>query len=158
MRGGHCLLAVPKALSRQQGDPAAACPFDVGHSGFVMAEGAAVLVLERAEFARARGTRGYGAVAGAAVTSSARHIPASNTEGQVRAIQTALWNAELEPADIGRVHDHAVWAARRPARPIAPSTTARTLSIPPVHLGSSSRTHVTINVEDTCRNPRKRHA
>lgn len=123
--GGHCLLAVPKALSRQQGDPAAACSFDVGHSGFVMAQGAAV-------------------------TSSARRISASDAEGQVRAIQTTLQDAELEPADIGHVHAHAVWAARRPARPTAPSTTARTL-------GSSSRTHVTVHVEDTYRNPRKRH-
>ncbi|MFD4873087.1 hypothetical protein ACFWOB_06925 [Streptomyces sp. NPDC058420] len=79
---------------------------------------------------------------GAAVTSSARHISASDTEGQVRAIQTSLQDAELEPADIGQVHAHAVWAARRPVRPTAPSTTARTL-------GSSSRTHVTVNAEDT---------
>lgn len=115
--GGHCLLAVPKALSRQQGDPAAAGSFDVGHSRFVMAEDAAV-------------------------TSNARHISAFGDEGQVRAIQTTLQDAELEPADIGHVYAHAVWAARRPTRPTAPSTTARTL-------GSSSRTHVTINVEDT---------
>ncbi|MEV6510659.1 beta-ketoacyl-[acyl-carrier-protein] synthase family protein [Streptomyces sp. NPDC051642] len=101
-------FAQMKALSRQEGDPAAVSrPFDVDRSGFVIAEGAAVLVLERAEFARARGARVYGAVAGAAVTSSARHISASDTEGQVRAIQTALRDAELEPSDIGHVHAHA---------------------------------------------------
>ncbi|WP_405974117.1 beta-ketoacyl-[acyl-carrier-protein] synthase family protein [Streptomyces sp. NBC_00988] len=101
-------FAQMKALSRQEGDPAAVSrPFDAGRSGFVIAEGAAVLVLERAEFARARGARVYGAVAGAAVTSSARHISASDTEGQVRAIRTALWDAELEPSDIGHVHAHA---------------------------------------------------
>lgn len=101
-------FAQMKALSRQEGDPAAVSrPFDAGRSGFVIAEGAAVLVLERAEFARARGARVYGAVAGAAVTSSARHISASDTEGQVRAIRTALRDAELEPSDIGHVHAHA---------------------------------------------------
>ncbi|MEV8538202.1 beta-ketoacyl-[acyl-carrier-protein] synthase family protein [Streptomyces sp. NPDC051572] len=101
-------FAQMKALSRQEGDPAAVSrPFDAGRSGFVIAEGAAVLVLERAEFARARGARVYGAVAGAAVTSSARHISASDAEGQVRAIRTALWDAELEPSDIGHVHAHA---------------------------------------------------
>ncbi|MFJ8141826.1 beta-ketoacyl-[acyl-carrier-protein] synthase family protein [Streptomyces sp. NPDC096013] len=97
-----------KALSRQEGDPAAVSrPFDADRSGFVIAEGAAVLVLERAEFARARGARVYGAVAGAAVTSSARHISASDTEGQVLAIQGALRDAELGPSDIGHVHAHA---------------------------------------------------
>lgn len=97
-----------KALSRQEGDPAAVSrPFDADRSGFVIAEGAAVLVLERAEFARARGARVYGAVAGAAVTSSARHISASDTEGQVLAIQGALRDAELSPSDIGHVHAHA---------------------------------------------------
>ncbi|MFD4553347.1 beta-ketoacyl-[acyl-carrier-protein] synthase family protein [Streptomyces sp. NPDC058469] len=101
-------FAQMKALSRQEGDPAAVSrPFDAGRSGFVIAEGAAVLVLERAEFARARGARVYGAVAGAAVTSSARHISASDTEGQVRSIETALREAELEPSDIGHVHAHA---------------------------------------------------
>ncbi|MFG2375580.1 beta-ketoacyl-[acyl-carrier-protein] synthase family protein [Streptomyces sp. NPDC048504] len=101
-------FAQMKALSRQEGDPAAVSrPFDAGRSGFVIAEGAAVLVLERAEFARARGARVYGAVAGAAVTSSARHISASDTEGQVRAIRTALRDAELGPSDIGHVHAHA---------------------------------------------------
>ncbi|MFJ9248265.1 beta-ketoacyl-[acyl-carrier-protein] synthase family protein [Streptomyces sp. NPDC101776] len=97
-----------KALSRREGDPAAVSrPFDAGRDGFVIAEGAAVLVLERAEFARARGARVYGAVAGAAVTSSARHISASDIEGQVLAIQGALRDAELAPADIGHVHAHA---------------------------------------------------
>jgi 3-oxoacyl-[acyl-carrier-protein] synthase II len=101
-------FAQMKALSRREGDPAAVSrPFDAGRDGFVIAEGAAVLVLERAEFARARGARVYGAVAGAAVTSSARHISASDTEGQVLAIQGALRDAELEPSDIGHVHAHA---------------------------------------------------
>ncbi|MEU9137138.1 beta-ketoacyl-[acyl-carrier-protein] synthase family protein [Streptomyces sp. NPDC048404] len=101
-------FAQMKALSRQQGDPAAVSrPFDAARSGFVMAEGAAVLVLERAEFARARGARVYGTVAGAAVNSSARHISASDTEGQVLAMRAALRDARLEPRDVGHVHAHA---------------------------------------------------
>jgi 3-oxoacyl-[acyl-carrier-protein] synthase II len=101
-------FAQMKALSRQEGDPALVSrPFDAARSGFVMAEGAAVLVLERAGFARARGARAYGAVAGAAVTSSAGHISASDTEGQVAAVRGALRDARLEPRDIGHVHAHA---------------------------------------------------
>ena len=55
-----------------------------------MGEGAGLVVLERAEFARARGARVYGSVAGAAVTSSADHITASDVAGQVRAVESAL--------------------------------------------------------------------
>ncbi|MFD9069049.1 beta-ketoacyl-[acyl-carrier-protein] synthase family protein [Streptomyces lasiicapitis] len=101
-------FAQMKALSLDKGDPAAVSrPFDARHSGFVIAEGAALLVLERAEFARARGARVYGALAGAAVNSSARHISASDVEGQVLAIQAALRDADLAPQDIGHVHAHA---------------------------------------------------
>ncbi|MFF3415309.1 beta-ketoacyl-[acyl-carrier-protein] synthase family protein [Streptomyces sp. NPDC002698] len=101
-------FAQMKALSRQEGDPAAVSrPFDAARSGFVMAEGAAVMVLERAEFARARGARVYGTVAGAAVGSSARHISASDTEGQVLAMRAALRDARLEARDVGHVHAHA---------------------------------------------------
>ncbi|MGW2831783.1 beta-ketoacyl-[acyl-carrier-protein] synthase family protein [Streptomyces sp. NPDC001286] len=97
-----------KALSQQGGDPAAVSrPFDANRSGFVMAEGAAVVVLERAGFARARGARVYGTLAGAAVNSSARHISASDSEGQVLAMRAALRDAGLEPDDIGHVHAHA---------------------------------------------------
>ena len=101
-------FAQMKALSVQDGDPAAVSrPFDAARSGFVIAEGAALLVLERAEFARARGARVYGAVAGAAVHSSAHHITASDAEGQVQAMRTALADAGVEARDIGHVHAHA---------------------------------------------------
>lgn len=97
-----------KALSVQGGDPAAVSrPFDADRSGFVIAEGAALVVLERAEFARARGARVYGAVAGAAVHSSAHHITSSDAEGQVQAMRTALADAGVEARDIGHVHAHA---------------------------------------------------
>ncbi|AYG83639.1 3-oxoacyl-[acyl-carrier-protein] synthase 2 [Streptomyces hundungensis] len=101
-------FAQMKALSTEDKDPAAVSrPFDVDRSGFVMGEGAGLLVLERAEFARARGARVYGSVAGAAVTSSADHITASDVAGQVRAIENALRDAELGRSDIGVVHAHA---------------------------------------------------
>ncbi|WP_328313593.1 beta-ketoacyl-[acyl-carrier-protein] synthase family protein [Streptomyces sp. NBC_00442] len=101
-------FAQMKALSTEGGDPRAVSrPFDADRSGFVMGEGAGLLVLERAGFARARRARVYGSVAGAAVTSSADHITASDVDGQVRAIESALRNAELAPSDIGVVHAHA---------------------------------------------------
>ncbi|MCT9088325.1 beta-ketoacyl-[acyl-carrier-protein] synthase family protein [Streptomyces sp. ASQP_92] len=101
-------FAQMKAVSTEGKDPAAVSrPFDVDRSGFVMGEGAGLFVLERAEFARARGARVYGAVAGAGVTSSARHITASDVAGQVRAIDIALRDAELGRSDIGVVHAHA---------------------------------------------------
>ncbi|MEV8454548.1 beta-ketoacyl-[acyl-carrier-protein] synthase family protein [Streptomyces sp. NPDC052095] len=101
-------FAQMKALSTRSEDPEAVSrPFDVGRSGFVMGEGAGMMVLEREEFARARSVRGYGALAGGSVGSSADHITASDTAGQVRAIELALRDAGLAPADIGVVHAHA---------------------------------------------------
>ncbi|MFF3345839.1 beta-ketoacyl-[acyl-carrier-protein] synthase family protein [Streptomyces sp. NPDC002779] len=101
-------FAQMKALSVRGGDPAAVSrPFDAARSGFVIAEGAALVVLERAEFARARGARVYGALAGAAVQSSAQHITASDAEGQIQAMRTALADAGVEARDIGHVHAHA---------------------------------------------------
>ncbi|RKN62831.1 beta-ketoacyl-[acyl-carrier-protein] synthase family protein [Streptomyces klenkii] len=101
-------FAQMKALSTDDGDPRAVSrPFDAARSGFVMAEGAGVVVLERAEFARARSARTYGKLAGAAVSSSAHHITASDAEGQVHAIRTALRDAGLGPQDVDNVHAHA---------------------------------------------------
>ncbi|MEW2436488.1 beta-ketoacyl-[acyl-carrier-protein] synthase family protein [Streptomyces caniferus] len=101
-------FAQMKALSRRSEDPESVSrPFDVDRSGFVMGEGAGIMVLERAEFARARGARAYGTLAGSAVSSSANHITASDAAGQVHAIETALRDAELTPQDIGHVHAHA---------------------------------------------------
>ncbi|MFF0739712.1 beta-ketoacyl-[acyl-carrier-protein] synthase family protein [Streptomyces sp. NPDC004111] len=101
-------FAQMKALSTRSDDPAAVSrPFDVDRSGFVMGEGAGMVVLERAEFARARGARTYGSLAGSSVTSSAHHITASDTDGQVHAIGMALRDAGVDAADIGVVHAHA---------------------------------------------------
>ncbi|MEE1743051.1 beta-ketoacyl-ACP synthase, partial [Streptomyces sp. JV184] len=72
-----------------------------------MGEGAGMMVLERAEFARARGVRAYGTLAGSAVGSRANHITASDAEGQAFAMELALRDAGGAPADIGVVHAHA---------------------------------------------------
>ncbi|MGW2340023.1 beta-ketoacyl-[acyl-carrier-protein] synthase family protein [Streptomyces sp. NPDC001661] len=101
-------FAQMKALSTRSDDPEAVSrPFDTERSGFVMGEGAGMVVLERPEFARARGARAHGTLAGSAVTSSADHITASDADGQSFAMNLALRDAGVAPADIGVVHAHA---------------------------------------------------
>ncbi|WP_327674383.1 MULTISPECIES: beta-ketoacyl-[acyl-carrier-protein] synthase family protein [unclassified Streptomyces] len=101
-------FAQMKALSTRSDDPEAVSrPFDVERSGFVMGEGAGMMVLERPEFARARGARVHGTLAGSAVSSSADHITASDADGQSFAMELALRDADVTPADIGVVHAHA---------------------------------------------------
>ncbi|MFJ6698164.1 beta-ketoacyl-[acyl-carrier-protein] synthase family protein [Streptomyces sp. NPDC091272] len=102
-------FAQMKALSTRGDDPEAVSrPFDVDRSGFVMGEGAGLVVLERADFARARrNPRTYGTLAGGAVTSSAAHITASDADGQVQAIEAALRDAQVTASDIGHIHAHA---------------------------------------------------
>ncbi|MFD5477722.1 beta-ketoacyl-[acyl-carrier-protein] synthase family protein [Streptomyces hawaiiensis] len=96
------------ALSTANDDPEGACrPFDAKRNGFVLAEGGTVVVLERAEHARARGSRAYAAALGAGISSSAAHITASDVPGQVRAITRSLRDAGVGPRDVGHVHAHA---------------------------------------------------
>ncbi|GGI02710.1 beta-ketoacyl-[acyl-carrier-protein] synthase family protein [Arthrobacter liuii] len=97
-----------RALSTRSGDPQRASrPFDGGRDGFVLAEGAAVVVLESERHARARGAAILGAVAGGAVTSDANDIVAADPAMQRRVMQKALDAAGMQPADIGFVHAHA---------------------------------------------------
>jgi 3-oxoacyl-[acyl-carrier-protein] synthase II len=97
-----------RALSTRSGDPQRASrPFDGGRDGFVLAEGAGVVVLESEEHARARGAAVLGAVAGGAVTSDANDIVAADPAMQRRVMQKALDSAGMQPADIGFVHAHA---------------------------------------------------
>ncbi|MEU2448671.1 beta-ketoacyl-[acyl-carrier-protein] synthase family protein [Streptomyces sp. NPDC012765] len=101
-------FAQAKAHSTRNDDPAAASrPFDTGRDGFVIGEGAGLVVLERAEFAAGRGARVYARLAGAGVTSDAHHITAAHAPGQVRAMRTALASAGLSPADVALVYAHA---------------------------------------------------
>ncbi|MQS12526.1 beta-ketoacyl-ACP synthase II [Streptomyces kaniharaensis] len=101
-------FAQAKAHSTRNDEPARASrPFDVDRDGFVIGEGAAVVVLERADFAAARGARTHAALVGAAVTSDAYHITAAAAEGQVRAMRRAIAESGLAPQDIALVHAHA---------------------------------------------------
>ncbi|GEL25181.1 3-oxoacyl-ACP synthase [Pseudonocardia sulfidoxydans NBRC 16205] len=99
-----------RTLSRRNDDPERASrPFDTGRDGFVLGEGAGILVLERAEFARARGATVHGRLAGYGLTSDGYHItgPDPSGAGQSRAMLKAVQTAGLEPSDITHVNCHA---------------------------------------------------
>ncbi len=103
-------FAAMHALSTRNGDPQAASrPYDVDRDGFVLGEGAATLVLESLEHARARGATVHAILAGAGVTSDGYHIAAPEPEGRgaSRAIAAALKDADLSPRDIVHVNAHA---------------------------------------------------
>jgi 3-oxoacyl-[acyl-carrier-protein] synthase II len=102
-------FAAMRALSTRNDDPAAASrPFDGGRDGFVVAEGAAVLVLEELEHARARDARIYAELVGYGVSSDANHVSDPDPVGAnaARAVRMALTDAALEPADVGYVNAH----------------------------------------------------
>ncbi|MFB9495983.1 beta-ketoacyl-[acyl-carrier-protein] synthase family protein [Saccharothrix mutabilis subsp. capreolus] len=99
-----------RTMSTRNDDPTRASrPFDVDRDGFVLGEGAGIMVLEREEFARARGARIYGKLAGIGTSSDGHHITAADPEGlgQSRAIAAAIRTAGLSPTDIGHVNCHA---------------------------------------------------
>jgi 3-oxoacyl-[acyl-carrier-protein] synthase II len=98
-----------QALSVRNDEPQKASrPFDRDRDGFVMSEGAGILVLEEYEHARARGARIYAEVAGFGSTCDAYHLTAPEPEGRgvARAIQLALSDAGLAPEDIDFVSAH----------------------------------------------------
>ncbi len=96
------------ALSvRHDAPKAASRPLDRHRDGFVMAEGAGAVVLERADAARARGATIHGILAGAGVTSDAHDMTAPDQDGQIRAIRGALETGNLSPSDITHVNAHA---------------------------------------------------
>lgn len=89
------------------GNPAASCrPFDKERSGFVLAEGAAALVLETADSALRRGAKIYGEICGYGSSSDAKHLTLPSSEGQYRAIRMALAESGIEPAGIHYLNAH----------------------------------------------------
>ncbi|MFL6123060.1 beta-ketoacyl-[acyl-carrier-protein] synthase family protein [Actinophytocola sp.] len=103
-------FAQSRTLSLRNDEPdRASRPFDVDRDGFVLGEGAGVLILESAEHARARGARVYGKLAGTGITSDAYHITGNHPEGigQMAAMTKAIQQAGLTAADIGHVNAHA---------------------------------------------------
>jgi 3-oxoacyl-[acyl-carrier-protein] synthase II len=106
---GIAAFASMKALSTRNEEPLRASrPFDRERDGFVMGEGAGVMILEDEEHARARGARIYAELAGYGATDDAFHItsPAEGGEGAMRAMRIALRKAGCEPADVDYINAH----------------------------------------------------
>lgn len=103
-------FAAMHALSKRNDDPEAASrPYDTGRDGFVLGEGAAVIVLETLEHAQARGAKIYAELASTGMSSDAHHIAAPEPDGAgaARAILEALDRADLSVHDIAHINVHA---------------------------------------------------
>jgi 3-oxoacyl-[acyl-carrier-protein] synthase II len=103
-------FAAMRALSSRHDDPKGASrPFDKQRDGFVLGEGAAILVLEAADHARARRARTYARLAGAGMANDAHHVAAPDPvgTGAAAAMSAALTDAGLAPADVEHVNAHA---------------------------------------------------
>ncbi|KQQ95173.1 3-oxoacyl-ACP synthase [Leifsonia sp. Leaf325] len=103
-------FASMQALSKRNDDPATASrPYDVTRDGFVLGEGAAALVVETEEHAKARGARIYAELVGGSVTSDAYHITAPDPEGSAaaRAMLASISGADASIGDVSHINAHA---------------------------------------------------
>jgi 3-oxoacyl-[acyl-carrier-protein] synthase II len=106
----YAAFSVIRAMSTRNDDPAhASRPFDADRDGFVMGEGAAVLVLEERERALARGAKIYAELLGYACTNDAYHMTAPRRDGRqaARAMELALADARVAPGELGYINAHA---------------------------------------------------
>jgi len=102
-------FAALRALSTRNDDPAhASRPFELGRDGFVIGEGAGILILEELEFARRRDAQIYAEVVGYGMTGDAFHItmPDDSGSGAVRVMQKALKDANVQPEEVGYINAH----------------------------------------------------
>ena len=104
--GGFCSM---KAMSTRNDDPQRASrPWDAGRDGFVLGDGAGILVLEEYEYARARGARIYAELAGFGASADANHMtaPSEDGDGAARCMAAALRDAKIDPAQVGYLNAH----------------------------------------------------
>ncbi len=100
-------FAAMRALSTRNDDPATASrPWDTDRDGFVLGEGAGVMVLEEYEHAKKRGAKIYGELAGYGMSSDAHHITAPDQDGPRRGMLAALRNGGINPEDVQYVNAH----------------------------------------------------
>jgi 3-oxoacyl-[acyl-carrier-protein] synthase II len=102
-------FAAMRALSTRNDDPARASrPFDLDRDGFVVGEGAGIVILEELEYARRRGAHVYAEVAGYGMTGDAYHITAPDTtqSGVIRVMQRAIQDAGVSPEQINHINTH----------------------------------------------------
>ena len=106
---GLAAFCALRALSTRNDDPTRASrPFDKGRDGFVMSEGAGIVVLEEYEHAKARGARIYGEILGTGAAGDAYHItaPAEDGSGAAAAMAKTLHEAKLNPEQVGYINAH----------------------------------------------------